>query len=191
MDGNVKQKVKFLIYTGDSDWYNYIYNEAINDKNAMLMGGSQPKMKSFMKPLCKFHFSKKINKIINLPLKSLWFNHLSQIKNIEKESLLYILFFDSNKYTQESRFHTYLRKIYPNCKLVYVFSGVFNVSHAKNSNYILNLKTDFDMVITFDKIDATKYNWEYCPFPYSKSTVMDSDLPESDIFFVGYAEILP
>jgi len=176
----------FVIYGGNADYLKCLYSEEA-EFNVILMQGLTPKMGSIYSFLYRMQNSEKINRIVNIPLKFLWYKHLSQKKvliNNEK----YFIFFDNNRLAQDDSFHAYLRRTFPEAKLIYMLSGVYNVSHLKSKNYIERLRDEFDLVITFDKEDANKYNWGYCPFPYTKVYVEHSYYPESDVFYVGYAK---
>jgi len=182
-------KIRFIIFGGSPEQTKNTYDEVENKGFVSFMNGLTPKMGLVKSIIFRLHYSTKINKSINLPFKSCWYKHLSQKEFISKAEQQYFVFYDINRFAQNDNLHAYIRKICPKAKFIYILSGVYNVSYVKKRNYLDKLKKQFDLIITFEKEDAKKFGWKYCPYPYTKISVEPSNFPESDVFYVGYAKM--
>ncbi|MCM1059371.1 MAG: hypothetical protein NC452_03660 [Eubacterium sp.] len=81
----------------------------------------------------------------------------------------------------------YLRNTYPNCVLACALTDIVD-SYIKFKDFNIDeLTSTFDVVCTYNAIDAQKYGFSLAPsrlynFEWVRS---DEDIPESDVFFVG------
>ena len=143
-------------------------------------------LKGLLKSIAKIHFSYKLNKIINLPFKSLWFKKILKDINIEGDKRLIIIIYDRNLMANNEKFIKYLRKKIPNCKLVYMFTNIVKISGASDNNFVLKLNDNYDIVYAFDPNDAKRYNFYYSPLIYSYNK---KDIKEKNqVFYVGRAK---
>jgi hypothetical protein len=145
--------------------------------------------------LYKLHTSKRINKIVNLPLKNIWRRKdiFSKIRNLtvtprEKSScfIIYARYFEYLGEEYRNEFLKYLRTKFKNCKIVLYLADLLNT-------YSFNLglyRNNFDAVYSFDKNDA-KINslFHYDEQPFSSYPVKKNRaLPQSDVVFIGKAK---
>jgi hypothetical protein len=146
----------------------------------------------FLSFLFRSHTSKKINKIVKLPLKNIWnkcrvFD--AQEKLIFKNNTNPICFIIAARYFEYLRdyyrneFIQDLRKKYSCCKIVLYYLDIL-------SSYSFNIKTyiqQFDMIISFDKKEALNNNFIYYQEQSFSAFNVDQNplLPQSDIVFIG------
>lgn len=121
---------------------------------------------NIMNTLCKVHFSHKINNIIELPLKSLWYSRLFK-DNFENNNAEYCFIFTPGWYYPG--FIQYLKKCYPNSKFVFYFSDTISSKKEKIKKLSISyLKDNFDLVLSYNKEDVEKYKINYSSIYYSK-----------------------
>ena len=102
-----------------------------------------------------------------------------------KESVLII--YDQNMVGGDSSFIKHIRKKYPNCHMIYMFTNIARISAASINGYLNDLKGWYDIVCAFDPKDAIKYGFEYCPLIYDK-TCIESNENENCVFYLGLAK---
>ena len=80
-------------------------------------------------------------------------------------------------------FLSFLRTEYLNAKFVYYSYDIVSTWHFLTPGYI---KSNFDLVLTFDESDAKEYGFEFYEGIYSKVDITNDDsIEKSDIMFVG------
>lgn len=142
----------------------------------------------FASLLIKIHFSYKLNKIVNLPFKYIWIKKVMEAIDIEKtdnQNIIFIIY-DRSFLSNNISFLKCLRKKYINCKLVYMFTNIVNISGASDNNFVSKLSEYYDIVYAFDPEDAKKYNFKYSPLLYSLNP---QEVEEKEqVFYVGRAK---
>lgn len=134
----------------------------------------------------KIHFSHKLNRIINLPFKSLWFKKIADGINAEYNDDIIIIIYDRSLFANNIKFIKYLRKRFPKCKLVYMFTNIVKISGANDNGFVSMLNEMYDIVYAFDPSDAKKYNFHYSPliYSYNRKNVKE----KNQVFYVGRAK---
>lgn len=177
-------KFNFVIFAVDFYCYETAYGDVIDLDNVRYIKNHMPKNK-VINFLYRIHHSLKINKIISLPFKEIWFS--TNFKNdFKDEKPICFLFFSRNDILEKYGYFEYLKKKYTNSKSVYFFQDLIRTHRNTDIFYI---KKIFDLVISFDPKDVTQYNLEYFSLVNSKCKFdLDSNLKQSDIFFLGAAK---
>lgn len=164
-----------------------IYAEVCKRPNVKSVLGFVPKNR-FMKLLFQLQHSKTTNRHFKMPFKSLWFN--SYFKNDFVDSQKPIVFiFDARwfEYDYMREYAKWLRKKYPNCKIVANYIDIVATwdDEAKPDA----LRKIVDILVSYDKDDAAKYNMLYHPTVYAEADIKTpNDTPNTDVFFVGAAK---
>jgi hypothetical protein len=81
-----------------------------------------------------------------------------------------------------------MKKKSPLTKACWFFSDL--VSSYPNIN-LERMKSEFDLILSFDPEDAELYGLIHCPLPYSmilKANAWQKQAPNSDVFFMGQAK---
>lgn len=164
-----------------------IYTEVAKRKDVKTILGFYPRNR-FLRILFRLQHSKTTNKYFSLPFKSLWYN--SYFKNDFGDASKPIVFIFDAKWMQYDFMRGYamwLRKKYKGCRLVgnYIDIVVTYPENAKPDS----IRHMFDILVTYDKDDADKYNMLYHPTVYSETKInKPNDTPMTDVFFVGGAK---
>lgn len=177
---------KYVVGGSTSDFYVVSNKDLENLKDVKYIVGNIEFKNKFTRFLYRFHHSMKLNKIINLPFKSLW-NKYYLNNEFDKNDKICFLVNSSVLKLQKSGMLTYLRQQYKNCKIVLFFTDLFEYENRFYS--IDEIKSLFDLVLSFDQGDCEKYGFTYYPLVYSFTEVEDNpNIKESDVYFVGKAK---
>ena len=131
------------------------------------------------------HNSAKLNKAIRLPFKGIWFSSIFKNK------------FDSNKpicFVAASTnlpidYFKYLKKRYPDCKVVKIHRDLLKVSHQHPDYSEKRMNEVFDLRLSYDKTEAEQYGLVYFDEIESKIDIpIDKNYPLCDVFFAGKAK---
>lgn len=137
----------------------------------------------FQKMLYRIHNSEKINNIIKIPGKSIWFKKMLNI-NV-KIPVCFVFFTNTKKFESiEYGYIDFLKKEYPNSKFVCFYQDIVALKRKLD---IEKVKELFDIVISFDKKDCEKYKLLYYPDVYSKYEIKENKI-DIDVYFVGRAK---
>lgn len=84
----------------------------------------------------------------------------------------------------------YLKKKYPHSKLFYMFTNTLSSRvNEKQLRFVENNREKFDMIITFNEIDAVEHNFQFYNQVCSVLNVSIKEENESDIFFVVWIKV--
>ena len=178
---------KFVIIFG-SDYDEYAFSSKIN-KNLIPLNISKfyKKTNLFLKVLFKFHLSYRINKLINLPFKSLWIlRELKQIDLSENYVFVFNRSYDTIKKNFNFDINEYLKEKNEKNIFIMYFNDQFR-TYKYNYNYY---DLCFDYLFSYDKIDAKRNNFNYLKSGYDINRFLNLDCTklEYDILFVGRAK---
>ncbi len=182
---------KIILIGGKNDYDRFLIEKSVEkEKNIIYSESPEFRFRGLKWFIYKLHNSEKIKQYINLPFKKIWakFFLSKKIKKLfsSNDKVMFIFGGSDYKYISMDLF-TYLRNQYPGCKLVYCFPDTVKLYSNKCSNLWNVLEENFDLVITYNQIDAEKYNLPCTPPKiYSYDFVeLNVNIPKSDVFFVG------
>lgn len=134
----------------------------------------------------KIHFSGRIQNIISLPFKNIWNPFFFKNTFIEEKPICFI-FSGATAIWAKSGLIDYLKMKYKDSKFVCFYQDIID-SYKHIS--IKEIKHFFDIVITYNPIDAQKYNILYHPTQYSYPTIsLDIESKfKNDVYFIGTAK---
>lgn len=178
-------KNKFVFFLPDEDFYKISYYDLYKEENVEIVDAlidSKSKIKRGAYLLCT---STKINQIVKIPGKELWFQ--SFYKSESSYDIIYFVFFDAQlrKYTRDYRL--FLKRKYPNCRIVLFLTDLMDSFKTCIISEIISFA---DLILTYEKEDAKKYNFQYYPDVYSKfpQYLLESDYGKTNILFCGYTK---
>lgn len=140
----------------------------------------------FIRCLFSIHMSPRINKFISLPFKEKWYPYY--FKNPFKNNKP-ICFVIASSYITP-RYVSYLRKYYPNCKIVKLHRDLAKIVYKCSPEWNEKLARELiDIRMSYDQGEAKKNNWEYFSEFESKIEIdRDPNYPIADVFFAGKAK---
>ena len=126
-------------------------------------------------------YSSKLKKIIPFCVKKLFFPYYFKNKFNDNRPICFVIY---NPYIPFEYFE-YLRKTYPNCKIVRIYRD-FLTKQIKSIN---DIDKKFDLIMSFDKEESNRYGISFFKEYESKIDINPSlDAPKYDIFFAGVAK---
>lgn len=191
--------------SGDDFHYNYVYfNANCNGKvidpneynaictrdlesldNVVVIQTPLQTSPKLLRMLYNIHNDVRVNRRINLPLKNLWYPYY--FKDHFTDDKPYCFVFASTSYTFE--YMEYLRKKYPNCKIVKIHRDLVKIAHSNPLYSEENMNRVFDLRLTFDEGEAAEYGMEHFDEIESKIDIAkDPNYPLTDVFFAGKAK---
>jgi hypothetical protein len=128
--------------------------------------------------------SKKLNKIIPLFIKRLFYPFFFDKRFLDKKPICFLLIGGGKLPADYLR---YLKKKYPKCKIVGFYRDLVRVCEQLSPETIHNKNVDIEM--SFDIGEAKKYGMAFCPEYSSLVDLSDHDkYPSCDVFFCGKAK---
>lgn len=179
MDSADSKKMFYVV--GFEKLHEIMWNDIKQMDNALFIGQiytSENKLLHFLK---KIHLSNRLNRIIDLPGKKLWYK-LYTLSNVNFEGREnYVILTDNRPdYFQKG----YLEELKKEYSLHYVL--VYLNPYSTSSKAVLEYKELCDYVFTYDKEDSEKYNFFHFENIYSMcGDISENDKIENDILFIG------
>lgn len=128
--------------------------------------------------------SRKFKKLFGQSIKNLFYPYFFDKKFVSDKPLCFILIGGAN--LPVSYLH-YLKKTYPNCKIVFFFRDLVSVRKKLSPDIVHDSSIDIEM--SFDEGEAEKYGMHFC---CEYSSVIDlsehNNYPCCDVFFCGQAK---
>lgn len=183
---------QIVILGNGAEWCERSLNKLIKMQNVSFFNKRLPINNELLLQIARIHYSYKINEYVNLPFKNIWYKKFAKDLGLDKNASQSILIlYDRNILGGEQNFLEYIKKNYPNTKLIYMFTNIVKFTGAQEKNYVHHLKKWYDIVFAFDPIDAQKYGFEYSPLIYDadeKYINKNKKYVPSNIFYVGQAK---
>lgn len=169
-------------------WFDsYMYRDLVARNMVIPLCIDRPYKSHMLNLLRKIHHSYKVNRIINLPYKDIWYKSLyeSLVQLADKETCI---IFDTGSLANLSiNFLTKVKKIEENIKMILVAADSIHGSSVHMSRAIPKIfNFNWDFIFSYDKNDCLEYNFEYMGQSlYSKLYNIVPSHQISDIYFVG------
>lgn len=183
-------RFNYIIYL-PNDFYEVAWSDVIGNSQVKYKKEIFTPTNKLVKCLHRLHHSVKLNTICRLPWKQIWYPcyYQQQYPNFsEPNCFVFGMAHMSYNYYREYVF--YVKKKYPTCKCVlFLQDRVVSYYDSYTHQPLLpNEFKQFDLVISYSPKDAAKYDLLYHPTVFSNVVVPPSDLPETDVYFVGKAK---
>lgn len=167
----------------DNDgYYTICAKELDNSEQTRLVTYPLDKKPYWVRLLFLIHNSEKIAKYINLPLKHLWYPLYFKNDFKVKRPICFLILSRS----LPLEYLKYLKKKYPDCKIVHLHRDFLDV--GKQMRPDLHFNPIFDLEMTYDEGEAREYSIPHFDEFESVIDVKVEDEFESDVFFAGKAK---
>lgn len=172
--------MEYVFFMEDSYYNKFGCNAVRGKKGAHLIPGFRSPLE---RKLFRLHNAWPLNQYFELPGKGIWYRCCLDERALDKNAEICFIFYESFHMAYSGQFLRYLRKNYPNGKCFYAFT---NPVEEYNLAKLRTVQKYYDVVLTFEKESAEKYGFAYGPIDlYGPESIPESDLPESDVFFIG------
>lgn len=173
-------KYNFVIFGTVFDWYRFMYQDILKEDNVKYYGDINELFTPWERILYKIHFSKKVNKIVNLPNKEIRFKQaLKKIRFQNSNPICFIWFSHFLIEIQRGMVET-IKEVMPDSKHVYYFTDA-KYFKEKNLNW---LSEKMDVIGVFDPGAAEKNGLEFWPNVYPHQEQPRHEI-EYDLCFIG------
>lgn len=140
----------------------------------------------FLRLLCKIHHSRKINRIINLPFKRIWYPLYFDFRIKDDSQICFIV----NNFQLPFDYLLYLKRKYPKAKFVKIHRDLIQFFYERYPSYTKErCDSLFDLSLSFDEAEASKLGWPHFDEFESKIKLQTTGtVNEYDVFFAGRAK---
>jgi hypothetical protein len=182
---------KFVSIGNDTDYSNILSKQTKSNIDfAFHSDPPETTFKGFKGFLYRLHNSQRISPYFKLPLRKLWAKHIVSneiLKKFQTSDKICFIFSGKGYLYKDNGLYDYLRRTYPNSKLIYIFSDTVKLYTSRNDFSFDDVRKDFDLIFTYNAVDAEKYNLILTPGMVKDFSWVedDPDILESDLFFVG------
>jgi len=182
----MNEKTKYIFFEGDEETGKIIMNDLINKEDVKIIYKKNAFKSKILSKIFNIHMSQLLNRHIQFPLKKLWFKRLIGNDYYENDKIIFI--FIAGWFNRD--LHSWLRMNYLNSKQVLYMRDTVNVYEKAIPSFKGdNLNDIFDLVISYNPNDCSKYGFIYSPVFISKfETTSLGKYTTSDIVFIGHAK---
>lgn len=125
-----------------------------------------------------------IIRINRVPLGKLFIRPLSKKLLSITKPICFVLFGNWVEYEFSVNFLENLKQLFPNARFVWFMQDIVE-SHPRIKSNIIETLKKFDLTLSYDFLDCKQYNLIYYPTGFSSIEINDSDVPHTDIYFLG------
>lgn len=182
-------KYNYIVLGSDWDLYKFSYSDLYSISNVKYIAGNYPPKNTIKGLLYRLHFDQNLNAKINLPFKSVWNSSYFDASFNNGKPLCFIVF--NNWICLNVGIVDYLRKKYTGCKIVWICQDLISTQKLRYTSEPYNvekIKSQFDLVLSFDQNDCEKYGFVYHPLVFSSYRGDIIDMPNSDIYMLAQAK---
>lgn len=177
-------KYNYVILGSCEDYYKIAYAQLDNFPGVKCVMDYIDSSSRILKNIFRLHNSIKLNNIIQLPFRCIWYPYIFKDEFKDNKPLCIILFARNSLFS--FKYIRYLRSNFKECKIVVFWQDLVKTDIRHD---IIKINDKVDLAFTFDQSDAKKYGMIYHPSVYSPYDCDESiSLPQSDVFFLGKAK---
>lgn len=177
-------KYNYVFFSVDSDFFAPIFSD-LSRYEFVKVFKKAFESNALIQKLFFLHWSAKLNKIIKMPFKNLWYKKMCYHKFENDKPICYV--FVGGKYIAEDDiFINYIKALNHNNKCVMLCLDILE----KTDIDVGDLKKRIDKIITYDFSESQKYDIDYLDMDYY-TPIVDVTTPttfENDVYFLGYAK---
>ena len=177
-------KYYYIIFGSSSEFMRASYRDIDDFDGAAYYYTNLATDNKILNTLFRLHNSRKINRIVNLPQKRIWFKALTPNLNVSLP-ICFLFFAGGTRFTAiKDGYVEYLRRKFPESKMVIFYQDLVSLPRGIS---IHTVKKHFDVILSFDHDDCKKYDLQYYPLVYSTSKITDISI-KNDVYFIGKAK---
>lgn len=139
-----------------------------------------------LKALHKIHWSAKLNSIVKLPIKRIWFKKMCAHSFGNDKPVCYH-FLGGQYIAGNNELREYIHSLNPENKIVISYGDLISKKHYKDFEIVRN---SADLLVTYDKSEAEKYSISFFGKRiYNRAQqVTEPDHFDVDVYFLGFAK---
>ena len=182
----METKYNYVFFALDTDYYHVTYNDIVGFPFVRVKWSDLDKYSGLTKYLYRAHHSKKINRILRLPFKKLWFSSFFRNDFADNKPICFI-FWGREAVRYGIGYLGYLKNKYPGCKIVITFWDL--VKYTFNDRELEEYRKFSDLMFTYDLGDAQKYDMIYQHDAFSYYPINTGpEIQPCDVYFLVRAK---
>lgn len=171
------------IFFGYADYMKVANNEILNDENVL-----------YYAPIDFFKFKSIIYRLVSYAVKYNLDNLIPlfsyrYLYNLERNGSLdstFFILYEQNICSTKTNFLKYVKKKFPNSRIIFIFTNTLASGvNIKQLDYVKTHRNLFDLVMTFNEIDAVEHGFVFYDQVYSSIDIANNQEEKSDICFCG------
>lgn len=177
-------KYNYVFYNVGQDYLEPVFG-VLNEYPNVKTYGLAIKSNRIVEKLFFLHWSAKINSKIKLPLKSIWFKKMFDVKFENDKPICYI-FYGAKYINEHNGVYKYIKSLNPNNVCIAFY---FDLISKRNVD-IERLKDHTDYIVSYDKKESKMYGVYYHE-TVGYAPIMNVTTPSKfdfDVFYLGYAK---
>lgn len=178
--------MKYIFFNIRGEFQNYLFKDFLERDDVFSFYFEKEVSNPFLKAVRKVHLSRKVDHLIKLPFKSIWYDTGVLEKEIDNDSIM--LFTTAVLGTIREDFLYELKKKYPHNKMVVLATDSVH-AHSWCIQHAAPLMKSFpwDAVISYDLDDCREFGYHFMGYCYYSNIEPDESkkLNESDLQYVG------
>lgn len=173
-----------------SDYNKVAYMDIKDNDQVIFINGHYQSSNRFEKICYRLHHSRKVNQLVHLPFKQYWFPRYGNWVFFNDKPICFLFDGRFMQYDYYREYVSYLKKKYPSCKCVCIYNDrmITYTDIITNKRILPNQFPLLDLQLSYSPKDAAEYHLLYHPTVFSNVVVPPSDLPETDVYFLGGAK---
>lgn len=184
--GGKKRKYNYIIIGISSDFTKACYADLSNEAGVYVPEHASGCSGRIQRALFKLHWSVKLNALVKLPLKKLWFKQMC-VHDFNNNKPICFVFLGGQYIAGNTELQKYIYSLNPDNRIVIKYGDLIAKKHYKDFEIIRN---SADLLVTYDPIEAKQYGIScFKDRIYSRLLkVTEKDKFETDVYFIGYAK---
>ncbi|MBR2883990.1 MAG: hypothetical protein IKL46_06470 [Clostridia bacterium] len=177
-------KYNYVFYSVDSDFLKPIFS-SLSKYPFVKVFDRAFNANFFIQKFFFLHWSAKLNKIVKLPFKNIWYKKMC-CHNFENNKPICYVFVGGKYVSEDKAFLKYIKNLNPNNKCIMLCLDLLQKTDINTEK----LKENIDKIITYDLGEAHKYTIDYLNMDYY-TPIIDVTTPndfENDVYFLGYVK---
>lgn len=177
-------KYNYVIFGSNSDFMRASYGDVNTSTDAIYLHRLLMTENRLLNKLYRLHTAPSLNNKLPMPFRGIWNRLIFKNPFSDDKPLCFVFFV--NRRLLNKKFIGYLKKTYPNSKVVFFCQDLIARSYGSEFDAF---RDALDYILSFDQEDAKKYGMDYYPLVYSPYDIpADDSIEESDVYFVGKAK---
>lgn len=173
---------KLVFFLPEIDYFRIPYNDLKYEDDIEVVDALLDTKNIILRKLYLLHNSTRLNKVISLPFKKIWYKFFYK-KGCSSEKII-LVFFDAQIRKYDDEYRSFLKGKYPNCTICIILSDLVKTYNID----FRNLQRFADFILTYDPGDANEYGFFYYPNVYSRlpNEMLENCCDSYDLVFCGY-----
>ncbi len=179
-------KYNFVFFFAREDFWEAILGRELYDSDYVHVYQGAFEGNSLLKKLFHYHWAYRMNRIVELPFKRIWFRRMYR-QRFPNDLPLCFVYLGGNNIRYDGGFCDYVRKKSSKNRQVIMHQDLISKKIPYDYSIVRN---KVDLAVTYDKAEAEKYGIHYFQETTFSKLIPEPEKPgfEQDVYFLGAAK---